>query len=116
MTNSVYNINKGINRSIEFRGLRAQYIGYLAAGLVGLLILFAAMYVAGVTIWLCLPVVGGLGYVLFSTVYRLSRRYGEYGLLKETAYWSVPPALIARSRRCSLKLLVNTHNGKAQTP
>ncbi|MEO7488719.1 MAG: DUF4133 domain-containing protein [Ferruginibacter sp.] len=26
MSNSVYQINKGINKSIEFKGLKAQYI------------------------------------------------------------------------------------------
>ncbi|MDB5129720.1 DUF4133 domain-containing protein, partial [Mucilaginibacter sp.] len=36
-----YQINKGINRPIEFKGLKAQYIGYLGSGLVALLILFA---------------------------------------------------------------------------
>ncbi|HMT97439.1 MAG TPA: DUF4133 domain-containing protein, partial [Ferruginibacter sp.] len=33
MSNSVYQINKGINRSIEFKGLKAQYIWYLGGGL-----------------------------------------------------------------------------------
>ena len=44
MANSVYRINKGINRSIEFKGLKAQYIWYLGGGVVALLIVFAAMY------------------------------------------------------------------------
>ena len=39
MANSVYQINKGINRSIEFKGLRAQYIWYLGGGVVALLIM-----------------------------------------------------------------------------
>ena len=33
---TVYYINKGINKPIVFKGLKAQYIGYLAVGLVGL--------------------------------------------------------------------------------
>nr|WP_262712406.1 DUF4133 domain-containing protein [Arachidicoccus ginsenosidivorans] len=35
-----YEINKGVNRAIEFRGLKAQYIYYLAVGLAVLLLLF----------------------------------------------------------------------------
>jgi len=41
MTNSIYQINKGINKPIEFKGLKAQYIWYLGGGLVALLVLFA---------------------------------------------------------------------------
>ena len=44
MANSIYQINKGINQSIEFKGLKAQYIWYLAGGLVILLIVFAVLY------------------------------------------------------------------------
>jgi hypothetical protein len=43
MATSVYQINKGINKPIEFKGLKAQYIWYLCGGLVALLILFAIM-------------------------------------------------------------------------
>ena len=39
MSNSVYSINKNSNKSIEFKGLKAQYIWYLGGGLVCLLIL-----------------------------------------------------------------------------
>ncbi|HEU4791365.1 MAG TPA: DUF4133 domain-containing protein, partial [Flavobacterium sp.] len=45
MSNSVYQINKGINQSIEFKGLKAQYIWYLGGGVVVLMILFAVMYI-----------------------------------------------------------------------
>ncbi len=41
MANSVYQINKGINQSIEFKGLKAQYIWYLGGGVIALLIIFA---------------------------------------------------------------------------
>ncbi|MBA4198951.1 MAG: hypothetical protein C0459_15510, partial [Chitinophaga sp.] len=51
MSNSVYQINKGINRSIEFKGLKAQYIWYLGGGLVVLLILFAILYISGLGIF-----------------------------------------------------------------
>jgi hypothetical protein len=35
---SVYQINKGVGKPIVFRGLKAQYIAYLAVGLVVLLV------------------------------------------------------------------------------
>ena len=39
MSSPVYPINKGINRPLEFKGLKAQYIWYLGAGLLVLLVL-----------------------------------------------------------------------------
>jgi len=94
-----YNINKGVNRAIEFRGLKGQYIYYLAIGLAVLLIGFAAMYILGVPIYVCLPVVLIAGGALFWLVFRLSYQYGVHGLMKAMAYRQVPTALILRSRK-----------------
>ncbi|TXK33760.1 DUF4133 domain-containing protein [Pontibacter qinzhouensis] len=99
MANSVYPINKGINRPIEFRGLRAQYIGYLAAGLVFLLLLFAGLYLARVPLLLCLPLILLLGFALFTGVYHLNKTYGEHGLLKKFARRSIPRYIRLSTRR-----------------
>jgi hypothetical protein len=99
MANSIYTINKGINKAIEFRGLKAQYIGYLAGGLVSLMILFAVLYVAGIPIFICLPLIGGLGALLFVTVYKYSHKYGQYGLLKKAAKKSLPASIRFRSQK-----------------
>lgn len=104
---SVYKINKGINKPIEFNGLKAQYIAYLAAGLVVLLILFAVLYLVGVNMVVCMVVIAGLGTVLFTNVYRLSRKYGQYGLLKKMAKQSIPDYLKCNSRRVFLDLKTN---------
>ncbi|HAR73992.1 MAG TPA: conjugal transfer protein TraF, partial [Flavobacteriaceae bacterium] len=34
-----YNINKGIGRTVEFKGLKAQYLFIFAGGLLGVLLL-----------------------------------------------------------------------------
>jgi len=96
---SIYVINKGINKSIEFRGLRAQYIGYLAAGLVALLICFVALYVGGINAWLCLFLVFGSGAAFVTYIFRLSHRYGAYGLMKKRAGRQLPACLKFRSRK-----------------
>lgn len=93
MANSVYSINKGINRPIEFKGLKAQYIWYLGGGIIGLLVLFAILFICGVNTLLCLLVIGVLGTALFIWVYRLSDRYGAYGMMKKLARRSVPPCI-----------------------
>jgi predicted lysophospholipase L1 biosynthesis ABC-type transport system permease subunit len=87
---SVYNINKGINQPIEFKGLKAQYIWWLCGGLVCLLILFAVMYILGLNMYLCIGIIGILGVVLFVIVYKMNSSYGEYGLMKKVAGRSVP--------------------------
>jgi Flp pilus assembly protein TadB len=102
--NSVYKINKGINKAIEFKGLKAQYIMYLAIGLLVLLILFTILYVAGVNTFVCLALTLALGAGLFIMVYRMSDKYGQYGLMKRTARRHIPESLIARSRRKFINL------------
>jgi Domain of unknown function (DUF4133) len=87
---SVYQINKGINKSIEFKGLKAQYIWYLGGGLVSLLILFAILYISGLGIFFCLPLIAVLTTALFMHIYKLSRKYGEHGMMKKVAKRSVP--------------------------
>ena len=45
---AVYQINKGIGRSPEFKGLRSQYLFIFAGGLLAILIAFMMLYMAGV--------------------------------------------------------------------
>ena len=55
-----YNINKGIGRTVEFKGLKAQYLFIFAGGLLGTLILVMIMYMAGVNSYICL-LLGAVG-------------------------------------------------------
>jgi hypothetical protein len=98
MTSAVYTINKGVNRSIEFRGLKAQYIWWLAGGVVGLLALFAGMYIAGINPFICLGVIAMAGTVLFTQVYRISRKYGQHGLMKTMARRRLPSLIRSGTR------------------
>ncbi len=99
MGNTVYHINKGINASIEFRGLRAQYIWYLGGGLVAVLILFAIFYICGVNAYACVAIAAGLGGFVFVYVYRLNNQYGEYGLMRKAAKRRIPKVIQCRSRK-----------------
>jgi hypothetical protein len=99
MANSIYGINKGINKPIEFKGLKAQYIGYLAGGLVGLLVLFAILYIAGVNTYVCVVLILFLGSMLFAFMYRLSDRYGEHGIMKKLARRNIPTVIKNRTRK-----------------
>jgi Flp pilus assembly protein TadB len=107
---SVYQINKGINKAIQFKGLKAQYITYLAVGLVALLLAFAILYICGVNTWLCLILVGGSGTALVTGVFRLSHKYGQYGLLKRNAKQQLPDYLKFRSRKLFIHLKNKGHD------
>jgi hypothetical protein len=98
MAGIVYSINKGINKSPEFKGLKAQYIWWLGGVVIAGMIVFASLYIAGVSAYICIPLVGGLGAVGVSRVYLMSRRYGEHGLMKRRAQGSVPKVIHACSR------------------
>ncbi|MFD0795462.1 DUF4133 domain-containing protein [Mucilaginibacter litoreus] len=110
MNNSIYQINKGINKSIEFQGLRAQYIWYFGGMVLLLLVLFAVLYIAGAGTIICLAVVGGSGVFISIKIFSLSHRYGEYGLMKAIAKKRVPKVLKSYSRR-SFQHLSSTEGG-----
>jgi hypothetical protein len=99
MQTSLYQINKGINKPVEFRGFKAQYIWYLGAGLLGLLIIFAILYICGVNSFICLGLVLVLGAAMFSYVYKLSHTYGQYGMQKKMAKRSIPTTVKSYSRK-----------------
>ncbi len=100
---SVYQINKGINKPIVFRGLKAQYIWWLGGGLVLLLLLFALLYILGANIIVCVVVIAVFAVGLFGTVYTMSKQFGEHGLMKKMASKSVPKELKGCSRKNVVK-------------
>ncbi len=99
MSNSVYQINKGINKSIEFKGLKAQYILYLGGGLAVLLIIFAILYITGFNAFVCVGIILIAGTFLVLKVYALSNKYGEHGMMKKLAQRSVPHTIKSNSRK-----------------
>lgn len=101
---SVYAINKGINKPIEFKGLKAQFIWWLGGGLLVLLILFAVLYICGVNSILCVVIIVVLAGLLFIYVYQLSRKYGQYGMMKAIARRKLPALVSNHSRKTFIQL------------
>jgi len=108
MSTSVYQINKGINKPIEFRGIKAQYIWYLGGGLVALLVVFAILYIVGVNTFICLGIIILLTTILFMTIYRMSHKYGEHGLMKKMAKKIVPREIKNYSRKTFTDLWIKS--------
>jgi hypothetical protein len=105
MAYPTYIINKGINRPIEFRGLKAQYIYYLAIGLAILLVAFSALYIAGVPVYFCAALIATAGSGLFAGVYHYSHKYGEHGLMKAISFKQVPVSMRCHSRKIFSELV-----------
>jgi hypothetical protein len=98
MQGRVYTINRGINKPLEFRGLKGRFIYYGAAMSIGALVFFAILYVCGVSVWIGCPLTillagGGLG-----RVYYLSNHYGEFGLMKKRAFSKIPSTIRVHTR------------------
>ena len=82
-----YTINKGIGRSVEFKGLKAQYLFLFAGGLLAVFVLLVIFYTAGVDQWACIA-------------FRMNAKYGEHGLMKLAAARRRPRYLINRKGAC----------------
>ncbi|MBS1915561.1 MAG: DUF4133 domain-containing protein [Bacteroidetes bacterium] len=99
MPTSIYTINKGINKPIEFKGLKAQYIWWLGGGIICLMVLFAVLYIAGVNSYVCIALVFLAGAAVFHFVYRFSNKYGEHGMKKKIARRSIPKVIKSWNRK-----------------
>ena len=93
-----YPVNKGIGRSVEFKGLKAQYLFIFVGGLLALFVLFVILYMIGIDQWICI----GFGVVSASVLvwqtFALNARYGEHGLMKLGGTKSHPRYLLNRRR------------------
>lgn len=99
MARITYPINKGINRSIVFRGLKGQYIWYAGGAMFLVMVLYAIMYICGINSYISLLVAACSAGASIMTVYQLSASYGEHGLTKALAARKVPRLVKARSRK-----------------
>jgi hypothetical protein len=107
---NIYHINKGIGRTVEFKGLKAQYLFIFSGGLLGLLICVMIMYMAGVNTYFCLILGGVSSGILIWQSFSLNGKYGEYGLMKRGARKKHPRYIISRK---SIYRYLKTNRKKA---
>lgn len=91
-----YQINKGVGRQVEFKGLTAQYLFLFVGGLVGVFLLFVVIYMSGVSQTACIlfAIFAGTG-IVWGTFY-LNRTFGPHGLMKLRASKRHPRRIIHR--------------------
>jgi hypothetical protein len=91
-----YSINKGIGKSVEFKGLKAQYLFIFAGGLLSVFVVFVILYMVDIGQWICI----GFGVIAASALvwltFNLNGKYGEHGLMKLMAVKQHPRYLINR--------------------
>ena len=105
-----YNINKGIGKSVEFKGLKSQYLFIFAAGLLAVFVVFIILYMAGVSQWVCIAFGVVAASVLVWLTFNLNTRYGESVLMKLMAKKQHPRYLINRKVPRSLFQKVKKEN------
>lgn len=91
-----YGINKGIGRSVEFKGLKAQYLFIFAGGLLSVFVVFVILYMININQWLCIGFGVAAAAALVFYTFRLNAKYGEHGLMKLAATRQHPCYLINR--------------------
>jgi len=93
-----YSINKGIGGSVEFKGLKAQYLFIFVGGLLATFVLFVVMYMIGISQWFCI----GFGVIAASVLvwqtFALNAKYGEHGMMKLAALKNHPKYIINRRK------------------
>lgn len=102
---NTYHINKGIGRTVEFKGLKAQYLFIFAGGLLGILVFVMILYMAGINTYFCLSIGGISSTILIWQTFSLNRKYGEHGLMKLGAQKKHPKYII--NRKCIYRYLNN---------
>jgi hypothetical protein len=95
----IYQINKGVNRPLEFKGIRGVYIKVMGAGLVILFILFVILFTAGCNTYALCAIILPAGAFLFLGVIRMSKKYGENGLLKMLAKRQLPKCIKTKTSK-----------------
>lgn len=91
-----YDVNRNVNRPLEFKGLTGQYIMILAAGILMLFILFFIFKLADVNAFVTFGVIGALFAAFLVWLARFSKKYGEHGFDKHLAAKQCPRFILYR--------------------
>ena len=74
---SDFEINKGVGREVEFKGLRAQYLFIFAFGLLAVFVVFVIMYTAGIGQWTCIGFGVSAATAVVWLTFSLNRRFRQ---------------------------------------
>jgi len=95
---TIYQVHRRVNAPIELKGLKGQYILYAVGAILADLFLFAIMYIAGVSSWVCLVLCFGMGAFGIGSAYKFSSWWGVHGWRKRQTAKQFPMALRSAGR------------------
>ena len=78
-------VEKGANKTFEFRGLAFQYIYMFAGVIIGEFFLAMMMSIAQVNWIIIFAVIALTGIPSIALVFKMNKKYGRYGLMQEHA-------------------------------
>jgi hypothetical protein len=81
----MYSIAKGTNKTVEFKGLSAQYLYMFAGGVVMSVFLFLILHFFGIPSLINLMFVGGGLFVFVYYIFTTNKKYGKYGVMQREA-------------------------------
>jgi len=91
-----YEINKGVGKTVEFKGLQSRYLIGFFVGIFIVFILFIVLRVAAVPLFVNLVIVfPSLGALVWYT-FHFNKKYGRYGLMKGNARRRCPRFITSR--------------------
>ena len=93
-----FNVNKGIGKPAEFKGLHSGYLFIFVGGLLAVFVMFVIMYMVGINQWICIFFGAGSAISLVWLTFTLNRNYGAHGIMKLQARMYRPFYLINRLR------------------
>lgn len=102
-----FQINKGIGRTVEFKGLKAQYLFIFAGGLLGVFIAVVILYMIDINQYICLTLGLASSGILIWKTFALNNKYGEHGLMKISARKNHPQFI---NRLRSVQKLIHLQN------
>jgi hypothetical protein len=81
----MYNVTKGTNKTVEFKGLSAQYLYMFAGGIVISVFLFMILNFLGTPSLINIVFVGGGFLALVYYIFTTNKKYGKYGVMQQGA-------------------------------
>ena len=89
-----YTINRGVGNTIEFKGLKAQYLVMFFGGVIAILLVTFILGAANAGFVVVILFVGGSASALVYYVFKFNKKYGEHGLMKKNAFDSLPKRMV----------------------
>jgi hypothetical protein len=91
-----YIVYKGVGKTVEFLGLKSQYLIGFCVGVLSVFILFIMLRVAGISLAINVVAVAASLGGLVRYVFSFNKKYGQHGLMKKNARGRCPRFVTSR--------------------